>query len=361
MIIGLSPSHWTKERILANFEEVESLIKAYGGLVYAAMTQNSTRSDHATYIGSGKAEEALKIIQQEKIDIVVINANIKPEQIFSLVKIFIPGNPHIEVWDRTDLILFIFAKHAKTAEAKLQIRLASMRHMGPRIYGMGMVLSQQAGGIGTRGIGETNTELMHRHWRNELREVNKQLEKVLKNRSVQMEKRKRIGLMTISLVGYTNSGKTTLFNRLGLQKNYTDNSLFVTLDSNVCKFHLKSLNSYVYLTDTIGFIRNLPPQLIDAFKSTLLETVNSDLLLHVIDFSDEWVREKIEVVSEILQDLKVEGNKIIYVFNKSDKKRSISKEEVLNKYSSFTPQFISAKTGEGCDELISAIGEKFKK
>ncbi len=178
MLVGLVPPRQDKERTFATFEEAQSLVSAYGGEVFAATSQNSTRRDHATFIGTGKAQEVADTIQKEQIEIVVINDNVKPGQLFTLKKIFERSNSKIEVWDRSDLILHIFSKHAATAEAKLQIKLAFMRHMGPRIFGMGMELSQQAGGIGTIGKGETNTERMHRHWKNEIRNVYKQLKKI---------------------------------------------------------------------------------------------------------------------------------------------------------------------------------------
>lgn len=355
MLVGLVSPILDKEKMLANFEELESLVTTYGGRVYAAATQNSTRADNATYIGSGKAQEVADTILSEKIDIVVVNATIKPGQIYTLRKIFERTNPNIVVWDRVDLILQIFSKHAQTAEAKLQIKLAIMRHMGPRIYGMGMELSQQAGGIGTRGIGETNTEIMRRHFRQEIRNVNKQLAKITKTKERQINQRKSNGLPTISIVGYTNAGKSTLFNKLTGGKNLVDNALFITLSSNVGKLYLPKKRKEVFLTDTIGFIQNLPHQLIEAFKSTLMETTQADLLLHVIDASDSWMHDKIKVVDGILQELKVETKNQIYVFNKMDKAKELNRLDISNWYSSYHPQFIAAKTGSGCDKLVEEI------
>lgn len=341
--------------MVANFEELESLVTTYGGKVFAATTQNSARGDSATYIGSGKAQEIADTIVAEKIDIVVVNATIKPGQIYTLKKIFERANSNIVVWDRTDLILQIFSKHAQTAEAKLQIKLAIMRHMGPRIYGMGMELSQQAGGIGTRGIGETNTEIMRRHFRMEIRNVNKQLAKIVKTKERQIIQRKGSGAPTISIIGYTNAGKSTLFNKLTGGKNLVDNALFVTLSSNVAKIYLPKLKKEVFVTDTIGFIQNLPHQLIEAFKSTLMETTQADMLLHVIDASDSWLHDKIKVVEGILRELNVDTKKQIYVFNKMDKAGQLNRMDLSNWYSLYNPQFIVAKTGEGCDKLIEEI------
>lgn len=355
LLVGLVSPILDKEKMLANFEELEALVHTYGGVVYAATTQNSTRADSATYIGSGKAQEVADTIAAEKIDIVVVNATIKPGQIYTLKKIFERSNPNITVWDRTDLILHIFSKHAQTKEAKLQIKLAMMRHMGPRIYGMGMELSQQAGGIGTRGIGETNTEIMRRHFRYEIRNVHKELDKITRTKQQQITHRKSNNLPTISIVGYTNAGKSSLFNTLTGGKNLVDNSLFVTLTSNVSKVYLTNIKKEVFLTDTIGFIQNLPHQLIEAFKSTLMETTQADLLLHVIDASDPWMHDKIKVVEGILRELSVDTKKQIYVFNKMDKAKELNRTDLSNWYSPYHPQFIVAKIGEGCDKLIEKI------
>ncbi|OGG26860.1 GTPase HflX [Candidatus Gottesmanbacteria bacterium RIFCSPLOWO2_01_FULL_39_12b] len=351
MLIGLAPYNQDKEKTLADFEELELLVHTFEGRVYAATVQNASRFDNATFIGKGKAQEVAETILKEKIDIAVINATVKPGQLYTLKKIFERSNPDISVWDRVDLILKIFSKHAQTSEAKLQIRLSHLHHMGPKIYGIGMELSQQGGGIGTRGMGETNTEIMRRHFRDEIRNIHKELKKLSQNRSQQMSQRKRNGLPTISIVGYTNSGKTTLFNTLGKKSNLVKDELFATLDSSVCKFYLPSIGNEVFLSDTIGFIKNLPTELIDSFKSTLMETVNADLLLHVIDVSDPWVNDKIIAVEKILRDLKIETKTRIYVFNKIDAVKDLNKEELVAQYASFHPQFISAKFQQGLNEL----------
>ena len=156
--------------------------------------------------------EAKELISRERIDIVVLNGLIKPGQLYEMKMFFMKAKRSIEIWDRVDLILQIFSKHADTAESRLQIELAAMRHMGPRIYGMGMELSRQTGGIGARGIGETNTERMKRHWREQMKQTRDKLEKLARDRERQLERRKRVGLSTVSLVGYTNAGKTSLFN-----------------------------------------------------------------------------------------------------------------------------------------------------
>lgn len=357
MLLGLVDSRASEDTILKDFEEVASLVVAYGGKVSAASYQNSTRSDEGTYIGYGKAVELVESIRENKIDVVIINATVKPRQLIALHDIFMAANPKIIVWDRVDLILGIFESHAKTAEAKFQIKLAAMRHMGPRIYGMGLVLSQQGGGIGTRGIGETNVELMKRHWQGEVANVRKQLEKITKTRAQQMANRKRNNLPTVSIVGYTNAGKTTLFNRLCGKENSVKDALFVTLDSSVGKLYLPAKKKEIFVTDTIGFIKNLPTELIDAFKSTLLETVHADLILHVIDAEDPLLTEKVTVVMDILHSIEADDKPIIFVLNKSDRVDKKRIDELKARYADFHPQSLSAQNGTGTDALIRTIEE----
>lgn len=355
LIVGLFSSLGDKEKILAEFEETEQLIRTYGGTVWGISVQNIARKDNATYVGTGKAQEIAETIGKEKIDIVLLNASVRPGQLFTLKKIFERVSPQIIVWDRIDLILKIFERHAETAEAKLQIKLAHMRHMGPRIYGTGMELSQQAGGIGNKGSGETNTELMERHWRVEMRKVHKELDKIESGKYQKIERRKREGYLTVALAGYTNAGKTSLFNRLCSKKNLIENKPFTTLQSTAGRIYLPDLKKEVVVTDTIGFIQNLPMQLIGAFKSTLTETVNADLILHVIDGCDRYYEDKIKVVEKILTEIGIKSANRIYVFNKSDLKPAPDRDAVNYNYQQFHPVFVSVKTGEGIETLISEM------
>lgn len=361
MLIGLSDPLKNKEEMYADFEEVESLVTTWGGKVEAALVQNMTRGDYDTFIGHGKVEEASQVIAEKNIDIVVINVGIKAGQLHALTLAFEKVNPKIIVWDRVSLILEIFSKHASTSEAKLQIRFAKLRQMGPRIYGMGMEMSNQAAGIGAKGIGETNTELMLRHWQDEKRKIQKELAALSKRKQAQIDHRKEGGLPTISLVGYTNAGKTTLFNLLTGQNDLVENALFATLDSTVNKFYLKEASHEVYISDTIGFIKNLPPQLIDAFKSTLLETIHADLILHVIDSTDPRMKEKITTVEEIFGELNIQRKNVMYVFNKVDKDSILDKQRITKDYAEFTPCFIGAKNGYGLESLCSAIAQRVKR
>ncbi len=354
LLIDTIAQKQTDEDVVRDMEELASLVKTYGGKISEFLTQHRDKQDRGKYIGRGKIEEAAEIIIKEKIDIVVINSVLKATELFDFKTIWQKQNINIQVWDRVDLILHIFSQHAKTAEAKLQIELADMRHMGPRIYGMGYVLSRQGGGIGTSGIGETNTELMRRHWRDQIKEIQDKLKKLSLEREKQLERRRQIGMKTVSIVGYTNAGKTSLFNVLSGKKNLAQNVLFATLDSSVGKMYLQKLQKEIFVSDTIGFIQNLPTRLIDAFKSTLLESIHADILLHVIDTSDENMQNKVQVVEDILHELGIDKKEKIYVFNKMDEAK-VGREEMIKQFSDFNPQFVSVKNEEGIERLKKTI------
>lgn len=355
--IHIINSRLNKEQSVFIGEELESLISTLGGEIVGRVIQKLDRPNNATYIGQGKIQEVSQIAKEKNVDVVVLGAMAKPRQIHTLKSALQKDNPRIEVWDRVDLILQIFEKHASTMEAKLQIELARMRYMGPRIYGMGFVMSQQGGGIGTLGVGETNTELMKRHWRDETKRITDQLAKISKNRELQLERRRRTGYKTVSIVGYTNAGKSSLFNLLCDKKTLVKNALFATLDSCVGKLYIPALQKEILITDTIGFIRNLPPHLIDAFKSTLMESIHADILLHVIDVSDPEIETKIDVVNNILRDLGRNLSNDIYVFNKIDSV-DFHKEELMEKHAAHSPLFISARTGQGIESIKEIIGKR---
>lgn len=339
-------------------EELESLIATMGGIIEDRVIQKLEQPNMATYIGRGKVTEVAAKIKEQDIDVVVLNAMVKPRQVYALKEQLQKAKLDIEVWDRVDLILYIFDKHASTQEAKLQIELARMNYMGPRIYGMGYVMSRQGGGIGTLGVGETNTELMKRHWRDQKKKITDELLKISKSREQQLDRRKRAGFKTVSIVGYTNAGKSSLFNLLTGKKALAKNVLFATLDSSVGKIYIEDLHTEVLITDTIGFIRDLPPLLISAFKSTLMESIHADVLLHVIDVSDPEINTKIRVVRDILKELGRNVEDVIYVFNKVDAIPNLNKEELEEKYALFSPLFISVKKEEGISQVKEVISKR---
>ncbi len=355
LLVSIKPRNKAEKEVFLELKELKELVDAYDGKVVDFVVQNREVHDKGLYLGLGKIEEVKEIIKIKKIDVVVLNAIIKPGQLFDMKNLWLKSNPNIEVWDRVDLILHIFARHAKTAEAKMQIELASMRHMGPRIYGMGEVLSRQGGSIGTRGIGETNTERMKRHWREQMKATSDKLDKLIQQKYNQHERRRRNGILTISIIGYTNAGKTSLFNLLTGKDKSAKDSLFVTLDSAVGRVYSKNLKRDLLVSDTIGFISNLPAKLVDAFKSTLMESINADILIQVIDISDEDYENKIEAVDRILSELSIAEKTRIYVFNKIDKAQRIDKDSLVKKNKSYFPVFISVKKKLGINSLLEQV------
>ncbi len=358
-IIDVIGIHTHKEDAVRELTELKSLIRTFGGIDVVHHMQHRTQPDKRTFIGSGKTRELLESVKAKKLDIVIINAIVKPTQIFTLTKFLWQANPNIEVWDRIDLILHIFEKHATTAESKLQIEIAKMVHMGPRISGLGGTLfSRQSGGIGGRGQGETNTELMKRHWRTLIKNKKEELKKYADKRETQLARRKSLGIKHVALVGYTNAGKTTLFNALTGKQKIAQDALFVTLDSIVGKLPSNQGEKSILVSDTIGFIQNLPPSLIETFKSTLMDVVNADLILHVIDVSDPKRERNIEVVREILSEIGAVTHPQMIVFTKSDKlpEKEWGQFSTLKKQFAFLrPIFISSTESINIDKLLTVI------
>lgn len=357
ILIDLIDPSITQKESMDRLVELEELVKTYGGIVIVKRYQKRVAPHPRTFIGPGKVEELGEEGKALGASLLIINDQMKPRQTYAIMEILKKTESKMDVWDRIDLILKIFAKHARTTEAKLEIELAAVRHMGSRIYGMGMELSRQGGGIGTSGIGETNTEIMRRHLKEKERALMRRIEQYETVRAGHRKNRERKNFKTIAIVGYTNAGKTTLLNRLTKRKEYVANELFATLDTRVGKIWLPKLQQFALVSDTIGFIQRLPPELLKAFASTLSEAVESDALLQVVDGVDPHLELHLQVVRDILKRLGVADKPRILVINKID---AIGSEQMAVLKEKFTGQdfpfvFVSAAKGEGMKALIKEM------
>lgn len=375
VLIDVIPTTMDDRDALRRLHELESLTHTYGGITVVRLIQRRATPDYKTYVGSGKLEEALELMKNERAELLIINNLLKTKQMFEIetrLRAASKGEKRFwRVWDRVDLILHIFEKHAKTQEAKLQIDLAAIHHMGPRIFGMSSELGRTMGGVGGRGgQGETNTELMKRHLAAQEDRIKKDLVKCRNMRDLHRTRRDRLGFKTVSLVGYTNAGKSSLLNALTKKGAYVADALFATLDTRVGRVFLPDLQANpfadgrlpppkeVLVSDTIGFIQDLPPQLIEAFRSTLDETVEADLLVHVIDVGDPFLKEKIDEVEDVLRELDVLDTPRLMVFNKIDALKRIPRATLKKTYKAFTPCFVSCTSGEGLDELKTTLAKR---
>lgn len=334
-----------------SLKELELLTETAGAIVKGMLWQKREKPDLGTYLGSGKLEELRLLLQAEAADIVIADDELSPAQQRNL-ETLLPG---IKIIDRTALILDIFAQRARTHEGKLQVELAQLQYRMPRLTGMGAVLSRLGGGIGTRGPGETKLEVDRRHIRGRITEIKKQLEQVKQVRAHHRETRIAAGIPMISLVGYTNAGKSTLLNTLTSADVYAQDQLFATLDPTTRKLTLPNQQT-VLLTDTVGFIQKLPHQLVAAFRATLEEVLQADLLLHIVDSSHLLAKAQYEAVQVVLHELKATDKPVITVWNKADR---MPEQAVLNRFLRDTEPsvLISAKTGVGLDALLERIME----
>ena len=374
-LVDLVDKQTSREILEDRMRELENLVNTYGGVVVLQKYQKKDQPDLRTYVWKGKLEEIVEDMLRLEANLLVIGNALKPAQIYAInEKLRLVSEEQnlkekMVARDRVDLILKIFEKHAEWGEARLQIELAAIKHMGPRIYGMGMELSRQWGSSGsgswaTRWAWETNTEKMKRHLKEKVLKIEKKLVEYEQMRKLQRDARKKKGMPTIGIVWYTNAGKSSLLNALTNKGVLAENKLFATLGTNVGKCYLITnpetwLGKEVLLNDTIGFIRDLPPKLVKSFSSTLEDSIESDFLLHVIDASDPFVDERIEVVHKVLSDIWAHQEKIL-VFNKIDKADEERIAQLREKYSDFNCVFISVKEWKGFEELRWKLIEKVK-
>ena len=329
--------------------ELERLVETAGGEVVGTIMQRRERPDTATYIGKGKLEE-LKALQQEtKATTIVFDDQLSPAQQRNIEKLM-----EVKVIDRTALILDIFAQRAHSYEGQLQVELAQMRYLLPRLGGKGLVMSRLGGGIGTRGPGETKLEVDRRTIRDKIHDIEESLEAVSAQRALQRNRRVESGLPCVAIVGYTNAGKSTLLNRLTDAGVLVEDKLFATLDPTIRMLVLPS-GRKVLLADTVGFIRKLPHALIAAFRATLEEVVYADVLMHVIDASSEEWEAQSRSVYEVLKELGAADKKVLTVMNKVDCLNGPAKfRRLLWKPGSVA---ISAKDGEGLNDLLASLDD----
>lgn len=336
-----------------SMSELEELVKACQMQPIGSVVQNLKEINSAFYVGSGKLEEIKDKINELHPDLVVFNNELSPSQLKNLeLKL------DVQILDRTSIILNIFALRAKTNEAKMQVEIAKLRYMLPRLSGLHLSLGRQGGGSGfnNKGSGEKQIELDRRIIEDRISKLNKEFSEIETRRNIQRRKRSDSEIPLVSLVGYTNAGKSTLLNTLvdlslsdESKKVYEEDMLFATLETSIRKIKIKDGKEFL-LSDTVGFIRDLPHMLIKAFRSTLDEVKNSDLLLHVIDFSDEDYEENIRVTNSTLKEIGAENIPVIYVFNKCDKVN-----DTKLPYVDGNKVYISAKNNIGINELIKVI------
>ena len=338
----------TDEQSKNSLDELADLVATAGLEVIDSILQKKPAPDVATFIGKGKADELRFLCQVLEVDSLVFDSELTPVQIRNLEAI--TGRAII---DRSMLILDIFAQRAMSNEGKLQVELAQLKYMMPRLVGQGEVLSRLGGGIGTRGPGETKLEVDRRVIRSRINELEKKLDLVVKTRKLHRQHRQKENVPVVALVGYTNAGKSTLLNALTEADVLAENKLFATLDTTTRKLELPSGRT-ILLSDTVGFIRNLPHHLVAAFRATLEEVVEADLLLHVMDASSPEIEEQAIAVNEVLRSLKCEDKVTISVLNKADKLENIGIERYLvGHYDNGIA--VSAKEKRGLDELLKVI------
>lgn len=335
------------DRALAEF--IELALSANAQVLDCVLGARAT-PDAQYYIGTGKAEELSQLVKAQDADLVLINHELSPSQQRNLERLF-----ECRVVDRSGLILDIFAQRARTFEGKLQVELAQLQHLSTRLVRGWTHLERQKGGIGLRGPGETQLETDRRLLRDRIRYINKRLEKVRCSRNQNRQARRKASMPTISIVGYTNAGKSTLFNTLTGDSIYAADQLFATLDPTMRKLELPGASNAI-LTDTVGFIRDLPHHLVEAFRATLEETQQADLLLHVIDISDAQWRDNVTAVQQVLDELKVNDIPIVQVFNKIDMHEGWVPK--VDEKDGFCKVWVSAAANLGIELLKQTIAEQ---
>lgn len=334
-----------------SLDELEELAKTAGAETVGRIVQSRDQIHPGTYVGRGKLDEIKDLVWETEATGVICDDELSPVQLGNLQDML-----EIKVMDRTLVILDIFAARATTSEGKIQVELAQLKYRQSRLTGMGKSLSRLGGGIGTRGPGEKKLEMDRRLIKGRIAQLNRELKEVKRHREVAREQRSRNKVPVVAIVGYTNAGKSTLLNKLTGANVLEEDKLFATLDPTTRSLKLPS-GQEVLFTDTVGFIRKLPHNLIEAFQSTLEEAKYADIILHVVDTANPQMDEQMEIVYETLQELGVTNKVLITAFNKQDK---LAVQEIIRDFKADQVIRISARTGEGLTELLEAIEEKLR-
>lgn len=348
LIVGLMTHELSEQQFEDNLTELARLVDTAGGDVLEIAQQKRPRPHPQTVVGTGKVEEIALLVQTLGANLVVFNRDLSPAQIRNL-----ESQIGVRVVDRTEVILDIFAQRAQSQEGKLQVELAQLEYLLPRLTGRGRTMSRLGGGIGTRGPGETKLETERRVIQRRLTRLQQEVDQLQAHRSRLRQQRQKQDIPSISLVGYTNAGKSTLLNALTNAEVYTADQLFATLDPTTRRLgisdHLTSETHNILLTDTVGFIHELPPSLVDAFRATLEEVTEADALLHVVDLSHPAWSSQIESVQKILSDMPIATGPMLMAFNKVDQVGSETLEEAKQKFPDAV--FISATRQLGIETL----------
>ena len=347
LLIGIVLKNEIRADKEESLKELVNLVKTAGSNPKIIQTKRVEKIDPKTFIGKGSIKELVDISDANDIDVVLFDCELTPNQQKELRALF-----KCDVVDRTGLILDIFALHAQSKEASLQVELALSIYLKPRLAGMGKTLNQQGGGIGTRGPGETKLETDNRLIDNRINKLKREIKKVSKQREVQSSFRKKNNTPLVSIVGYTNAGKSTMLEKITSSKTYVANELFATVDSLQRELKIDGINEHIILSDTVGFIQNLPTTLIESFKSTLTVVKEANLLIHVVDAASAMPEMHINTVHEILDQIEADVPEIL-VFNKIDRIDKASLNYLTEKYPDAI--FVSSTKGTNIEKLISEI------
>ncbi len=352
VLVGVQLAERTADEVDANLDELERLVDTAGADSVERIVQRRDAPDPATFVGRGKADEILDASLEHDADTVVFDDELSPAQQFNLERIL-----KRTALDRTAVILDIFAQNATTLEGKAQVELAQLRYRLPRLRGRGRQLSQQAGGIGTRGPGETQLEVDRRRIQRRLARLEKDLRGLRRTRLNQRKSRRRSRYHTVAIVGYTNAGKSTLLQRLTGANVLVEDRLFATLDATTRRLQLPG-GETVLVTDTVGFIKKLPTSLVEAFMSTLEEVAEADLLVHLVDASAAEPEMHIDVVRSVLREIGAGDVEELIAFNKCDVADDGTVRQLLERYEG--SRAISASSGDGVEDLLLAVGDRLR-